>query len=97
MEKETILQLLDAFDTKSQQRIVNSPLSAEKKQVFLHELLREILGERKVILSKDLLEELKLEYGIDYSADTHKFLEHCTRGGLEYNKATGELIVSRIP
>jgi len=72
-------------------------LSAEKKQVFLHELLRVILGERKVILSKDLLEELKLEYGIDYSTDTHKFLEHCTRGGLEYNKATGELIVSRIP
>lgn len=71
--------------------------SDEKEQVFLHELLREILGERKVILRKDLLEALKLEYGIDYSPDTHKFLEHCARGGLEYNKVTGELNVSRIP
>ena len=33
MEKDTILQLLDAFDAQSQQRIMNSSLSAEKKHV----------------------------------------------------------------
>lgn len=91
----SILRWSKHFNSQTYRHIIL--LSAKKKQVFLHELLRVILGERKVILSKDLLEELKLEYGIDYSTDTHKFLEHCTRGGLEYNKATGELIVSRIP
>ena len=35
MEKETIFQLLDAFDTQSQRQIVNSSLSAEKKHVAL--------------------------------------------------------------
>jgi len=33
MEKDTILQLLDAFDAQSQRQIVNSSLSVEKKHV----------------------------------------------------------------
>ncbi|KAK8800089.1 hypothetical protein WA588_002905, partial [Blastocystis sp. NMH] len=35
MEKDTILQLLDAFDAQSQRQIVNSSLSVEKKHKLL--------------------------------------------------------------
>ena len=71
-------------------------LSSKKDKVFLHELLRELVGERKVVLRKDLITELKSEYDIDYSSDPSKFLEHCTRGGLEYNRVTGEIVESRV-
>lgn len=87
----SILRLSKHFNSQTYRHIIL--ISTEKKQVFLHELLREILGERKVILCKNLLEELKLEYGIDYSPDIHKFLEHYIRGRMEYNKVTGELVV----
>ena len=70
--------------------------ASKKDKVFLHELLRELVGERKVVLRKDLITELKSEYDIDYSSDPSKFLEHCTRGGLEYNRVTGEIVESRV-
>lgn len=50
-----------------------------------------LIGERLTILAKDLLSELNEGYGIDYAPDYDKFIEHCHRGNLEYQKVTKEL------
>lgn len=70
-------------------------LSMEVEKVFLHELLKIMIGNETSLSAQALCEQLKTEYGIDYFVDFDKFIEHCHRGGMDYNKMTKELLIHK--